>query len=288
MARNGKKSRGKQSSKKVVKERHLLYSAAVQSVDADLEFFERVYKKRNGKSFKTLREDFCGTAVLACEWVRQGADHEVWGIDLDRETLDWGRAHYLSRLDAAQQERVHLLEANVLDVQRPKVDVVAALNFSYNAFHERAALGAYFKSVARSLRKDGLFILDVVGGQESFGELKEDRRIPAGKAWDGTPIPPFTYIWEQTSFNPIDNAARCKIHFKLKDGTNLKNAFVYDWRLWTLPELRELLADAGFVTSDVYVEGWDDEEDESDGVFRKRKRFENQAGWVAYLVGHAK
>ena len=32
-------------------------------------------------------------------------------------------------------------------------------------------------------------------------------------------------------------------------------------------------------------EGWDEEEDDSDGVFRKRKRFENQNGWVAYVVG---
>ena len=31
--------------------------------------------------------------------------------------------------------------------------------------------------------------------------------------------------------------------------------------------------------------GWDDEEDDTDGIFRKRTYFENQAGWVAYVVG---
>jgi len=79
----------------------------------------------------------------------------------------------------------------------------------------------------------------------------------------------------------------CHINFKLRDGTRMKKAFTYDWRLWTLPEMRELLLDAGFLSADVYVEGWDDEEDESDGIFRKRKYFENQEGWVAYVVAHA-
>ena len=57
--------------------------------------------------------------------------------------------------------------------------------------------------------------------------------------------------------------------------------------LSTLPEMQELLLDAGFASTEVYVEGWDDEEDEADGIFRKRSYFENQAGWVAYVVGHA-
>jgi len=34
----------------------------------------------------------------------------------------------------------------------------------------------------------------------------------------------------------------------------------------------------------VYVEGWDDEEYDTDGIFRHRKSFENQCGWVA-IVG---
>ena len=35
------------------------------------------------------------------------------------------------------------------------------------------------------------------------------------------------------------------------------------------------------------VEGWDDEADESDGVFRRRTYFENQDAWVACLVASA-
>jgi len=67
----------------------------------------------------------------------------------------------------------------------------------------------------------------------------------------------------------------------------MKKAFTYDWRLWTLPELQELMQEAGFHDVSVYLEGWDDDADEADGIFRKRKQAENIPGWVGYVVGEA-
>jgi cyclopropane fatty-acyl-phospholipid synthase-like methyltransferase len=266
--------------------RHYLYSAAVQSAEADLKFFRRVYKRSNGRSFHRLREDFCGTAVLACDWVRRGAKHEAWGVDLDRKTLDWGRKRYLPRL-GERSSRLHLLCEDVRKTTAPKVDLVAALNFSYSVFKTREGLGDYFRQVRRSLDDGGVFVLDAWGGQEAMGEEVDKRKVEAETAFDGTKIPAFTYVWEQARFNPIDHDILCHIHFRLRDGTKLKRAFTYDWRLWTLPELRELLEEAGFESSEVYTEGWDDDEDEADGVFRRRSYFENQEGWVAYVVGYA-
>ena len=66
---------------------------AVQSVDADLKFFKRVYKKQNGGRFHRLREDFCGTAALACAWVRSHRDNVAFGVDLDPEPLAWSLRH---------------------------------------------------------------------------------------------------------------------------------------------------------------------------------------------------
>jgi hypothetical protein len=66
----------------------------------------------------------------------------------------------------------------------------------------------------------------------------------------------------------------------------MERAFTYDWRLWTLPELQEILLEAGFQDAEVYMEGWDDEADEADGIFRRRTRFDNMAGWVGYVVGY--
>ena len=279
------KKKPKRKKKKVpVRDRHLLYSASVQSVDADLDFFRRVYKRSNGKPFRSLREDFCGTAVLACEWVRRKEKNRAWGVDLDRATLDWGLERYVPRLGSAA-DRLELLCRDVLDESNPAADVVAALNFSFCVFKTRPQLLAYFRQVRRSLLPGGQFFLDIFGGTEAGTEDVEEREIEACEGFDGTRIPAFTYIWEQASFNPVDHRIVCRIHFKLRDGTKIKRAFTYDWRLWTIPELRELLLEAGFQAADVYVEGWDEEADDSDGVFRRRKRFENQDGWVAYVVG---
>jgi SAM-dependent methyltransferase len=273
----------KKKQKLEIPDRHLLYSASVQSPDIDLDFFERVYKRTRGERFQSFREDFCGTAALACEWVKRRKKNVAWGVDLDGPTLDWGREHNVTKL-GKDAERLTLLQADVMEITEPQVDVVCAQNFSYSVFKTRQDLGAYFGQVRRSLGPNGLFILDAYGGTDAIHEDEETRRIEATRAFDGTKVPSFTYSWHQASFNPVDHHTVCHIHFKVR-GKKLKRAFTYDWRLWTLPELRELLLEAGFGRADVYVEGWDEKADETDGVFRRRARFENMSGWVAYVVG---
>jgi hypothetical protein len=280
------KSSKNQKKRFPVRDRHYLYSAAVQSVDPDLDFFRKVYRKHNGRMFTRLREDFCGTALLAREFVRRKPAHRAWGVDLCRETLAWGDRHYDAALGEAR-ERLELIRGDVLEVSPPRVDVAVALNFSYSVFKDRETLGSYFRRARKTLDDDGIFFLDAWGGTETMDDDMEKRKIPAEDAFDGTHVPAFTYVWEQKRFNPVDHGIHCNIHFKLPDGTRMKNAFSYDWRLWTLPELQELLRDAGFAETAVYVEGWDDDEDEADGIFRRRTYFENQEGWVAYVVAHA-
>lgn len=278
------KQRTKKKTRKIIRDKHLLYSAAVQSVDVDLDFLQRVYRRRHGEKFHRFREDFCGTAAMACDWVARHDRNEAIGVDLDQATLDWGARHYVATLgDAAK--RLTLLCRDVLEVDRPRVDVVAAQNFSYSVFKTRELLGRYFRRVRKSLRPGGLFFVDALGGTEAMVAQVEKRRIPASKAWNGVRLPAFTYVWEQVSFNPVDHDFKCNIHFKLSDGTKINRAFHYDWRLWSLPELQELMLEAGFAATEVYLEGWDDEEDDTDGVFRRRKRFDNHEAWVAYVVG---
>jgi SAM-dependent methyltransferase len=265
-------------------DRHILYEASVQCVEADIDFFERVFKKKRKRPLRYLREDFCGTAALACEFLRRHPDNTAIGVDLDQPTLDWGIRHHVSRLgDAAR--RLALFNEDVRTVRTPPVDLVAALNFSYSVFKTREELRLYFSQVRRSLNEEGVFILDAFGGTDAMDELEEDRKITSGTLPDGTPLPPFVYVWDQAKFNVVNHHILCHIHFKFHDGSRMKRAFTYDWRLWTLPELQEILLEAGFAKAEVYLEGWDDEEDEADGIFRRRKQFENMAGWVGYVVG---
>jgi len=267
-------------------DRHVLYEAAVQGVEYDLDFLERVHRRHHDRTFRLLREDFCGTAQLAGAWVIRRRENRAWGVDIDRTTLDWVRAHRLPRLRRAG-ERLTLLERDVRTVGGPKVEVVVALNFSYWVFKQRADLVAYFRSVRRSLRPGGIFCANTFGGTGALRKMVETTRIPGSTSIDGDWVPPFTYIWEHRSFNPIDHDIQCAIHFKLKDGRTLRNAFRYDWRMWTLPEIREAMIEAGFAATESYIEGWNAARDEPDDTYRLKTRFENQEGWLAYVVGLA-
>jgi SAM-dependent methyltransferase len=269
---------------RVTMDRHVLYEAAVQGVEYDLDVFERIYRRFGAGTFQWLREDFCGTAAIAEAWVRRRRTHRAWGVDLHRPTLDWAVAHRLPRMrDAAQ--RLTLVCRDVRHGTHPRVDVVCALNFSYWVFRERRDLFDYFRNARRSLKPGGILIANAFGGTKAMEPLIETRRIPASTSVEGDPVPGFTYVWEHASFNPIDHHLLCYIHFRFRDGSQMRRAFTYDWRFWTLPEIQDAMREAGFRDTAVYVEGWDDRNDRPDDTYRLRRRFGNQEGWLAMVVG---
>ena len=256
-------------------DRHALYEHAVQCAEAEIDFVDKTFRRLRGRKAMVLREDFCGTANVCCEWVRRGPKRRAFGVDLDPEVLDWGRRFQLSQLKRKQRDRIKLIQDNVLSAKTGKVDVVSAMNFSYWLIQDRAALKSYFKKVRSTLNKDGVFFLDAYGGCDSHKEILEEREIDD----DGEG---FTYIWEQSAFDPITHLMHCHIHFAFPDGSELPNAFNYEWRLWTIPEVRDLLLECGFTKVTVYWQGWD-KDGEADGNFKPATRAEADAGWIAYL-----
>ena len=261
-----------------------LYLRSVQSPDHEVEFFDRVYRKEFDRRPRVLREDFCGTFAVCCEWVKSHKDRVAVGVDLDPEPLGWGRAHLLSRLKDGQQERVNLLQDDVRAVRGPKADVLAAQNFSFWIFMTRGELVEYFRKARANLADEGVFILDMMGGGEVLAEDSTDERsINEKPLVDGNPRK-FKYFWEQARFDPISHRCSFYIHFRFRDGSEMKRAFEYHWRLWTIPEVRELLADAGFARSDVYWEGTDPDTGEGDGVYRRRAHAPSEACWVSYIA----
>ncbi|MET0101467.1 MAG: class I SAM-dependent methyltransferase [Sedimenticola sp.] len=269
-----KKSKNKKRVTQASKaDRHHLYELSVQYAASEIEFVDDTYKLLRGRRAKLLREDFCGTANVCCEWVRQRKNNQAIGVDIDKEVLDWGISNNLSKLTKDQRSRIRLLQKDVLKVDTDKPDVISAMNFSYWLFKERKQLRNYFKKVRESLASDGVFFMDAYGGYDSFKEIEEEREIEDGE---------FTYIWEQEKYDPVTGGLMCHIHFVFPDGSRLDNAFSYDWRLWTLPEIRDLLSEAGFSKVTIYWQGWD-EDGEPDGIFEPVEEGEADAGWICYI-----
>lgn len=214
--------------------RHRLYEQAVQSPEIDLAFLERAYARHVGGWPSTLREDFCGTALLASRWVESDDDREALGIDLDPEVL----AHADHGLDEEELERLELRHGDVRERSERAYDLVLAMNFSW-AVLEDAALAEYF-ATARACC-DGLFALELFGGPE----LEVPRRADH-------PLEGFTYTWEQLGFDGRHLDAR--IHFALDDGQRFDDAFAYRFVLRPLDKVRGMLERAGFEGSALYVE----------------------------------
>lgn len=264
---------GKKSSMADRADRHELYEASVQDPESELEFVAETFEELSGRPLELIREDFCGTANTACHWVAAGPEHRALAIDLDREVLDWGRAHHYSELPADARSRIELIEGDVMTTESEAVDAVLAMNFSYYLFTTRESLRRYFERARASLVDDGVLFLDAFGGYEAHRELEER-----------TEYDDFTYVWDQASFDPITHAMTCQIHFEFPDGSELRRAFEYHWRLWTLPEIRELLFEAGFGEVTVYWEGTDEETGEGDGIYEPADSGDADAGWICYIV----
>ena len=253
-------------------DRHRLYERSVQDTAEEVKIITQFYEELRGRKPRVLREDFCGTAQLACDWARANPRHRSVGIDIDPQVLAWGREHNLARLSRGEQRRITLVEGDVLNARAPRADILVAFNFSYWVFKRRDQMRAYFQAVRRGLDANGLFMLDIFGGSEAFEECRER-----------TEFRNFTYVWDQASYDPISGDYLCHIHFTFPDGSKIKRAFSYDWRLWTLPELRDLLDEAGFRRTTVYWEQTGSD-GEGNGEYAPAERGDADPAWIAYVI----
>ena len=255
-----------------------LYENSVQTPVLHVQMFSTMFQEIRKTPAKQLREDFCGTFLLSCHWVRQNPKNTALCLDIDPEPLEYGKKKHWARLTDDQKQRINLGQANVLKSTRIKNDLIVGCNFSFFVFKERELLLQYFKSALKSLNSKGLLILEMAGGPGMITTpSKEQRTIYR------TPKEKFVYVWEQKSFDPIDRTARYAIHFKLQNGTVLKNAFTYDWRLWTIPEIRDAMKEAGFKDTCVYWET--SHQGEGTGEYARIEQGDNAFAWIAYVIG---
>ncbi len=256
-------------------DKYQLYERSVQSPSAHLSCFLSIYQDIYHSEPRRLREDFCGTFILSCAWVKRSPRNYAWVVDLDPEPLEYGKKNHWQHLSQPEQKRLSILKRDVLLTTQAKVDLVVACNFSFFIFKERKILLQYFSSCLKSLRNQGVLILEMAGGPGMITSTREQKTVKDQEK--------FVYIWDQKSFDPITHDAKYSIHFKLANGTQLKNAFNYHWRLWTIPEVRDLLEEAGFKRSIVYWESTLN--GEGTGEYVSMEQGDNAYSWIAYIVG---
>lgn len=211
--------------------RYDLYRACVQDAPATVRFLQAAH----GRTPRTLREDFSGPAGLAAEWASSHPRHRAVAIDIDPEPL----AH------APAAPRLTKVVADATTARR-KADVIALFNFAACEIHQRTLLLAYFKRLRASLNPCGIVGLDIYGGTNAFtpGSLTTFARIPGSKSR-------IKYTWQQRHADAASAMVENHLHFAIGKQT-WPSAFVYKWRLWSIPELRDTLTEAGFTAIEVY------------------------------------
>jgi len=249
-------------------DKHAIYQLAVQSPEADVALLQNLYRKSRGKKGYRLREDFCGTGLTLAHWVAQGKQFTGEGYDIDPDPVGWGRAHNLAPMGkAAERGVLHVADARDPSTSAP--DIRCAFNFSYWVFTTRSQMLDYLVAARLDLAENGVLVLDLTGGTEALQE--EPFESKAGK---------FTLIWQQRSFSPVDHTADLTLRFRMADGSEIDPPYRYRWRVWSIPEIRELLIEAGFQSSQVW---WQDD-DEKELGYRLTSKGSNDPCWVACIT----
>lgn len=255
-----------------------LYEAAVQNPRWQVDYLPQFHRWLTGKEPRSMREDFCGSAAISCEWVKKSNKNQALGLDIDPEPLDYAKNVNRAALPEEAQKRLKILKQNVLKTTREKFDTIWAFNFSFFDFHERKDMLVYAKSVRQSLKKKGTFFLEVAGG-EGFTETLQEKQMLQVPG-----VGSVRKIWEQHQYDSITQVCDYSLHFQLPEGKWLSDAFTYHWRIWGIRDLREVLQDAGFKKTVVLWES-QDEKGRGQGEYLPTEEADSARSWVAYVVG---
>jgi len=237
-------------------DKHDCYELCVQSPRHVVSLLRGIH----GNEPITLREDFCGTAAVARRWCEEGLARaepaRAWAADSDPECIR--RAIERART-AGIADRLTGLQTDLLaeaPTRPTPADVVFVGNFSIGYIMSRRVLVDYFRRCKAHLDLGlggfggGVFVCDTYGGASAFTLGGLERRHPSR----GREV--IHYVWRHELADPATAMVRNSIGFRVElEGeivAELPRAFVYDWRLWSIAELREAMRDAGFVRTAVY------------------------------------
>jgi len=243
------------------------YEASVTSAGQLAAFIRALH----GREPRVLREDFSGTAALSRGWLGLGREMRAVAVDSDAPTL--ARIPRSARLT---KRRTDVLKAT------DRADIVAATNFPVCYWHTRASLVRYLRHARACLNKGGVFVADLYGGPLALVPSRRSKRIALGR---GRVL---HYTWHQRSIDPLTMRVRNSIHFRVtapgRAPEVIKDAFTYDWRLWSIPELRDAMEEAGFRSTEVHDRLGAAIDHEGNVYVRAVEEHELDRDWVAYVV----
>ena len=65
-----------------------LYEESVQCPEFEVGFIKKLFKKYYNSKCRSLREDFCASALISAEWVLDNKNHTSISVDLDKKMIN--------------------------------------------------------------------------------------------------------------------------------------------------------------------------------------------------------
>lgn len=261
----------------MVKDKYDLYIESVQDPEGVVRFLDHIYRN---KMFHDpyipfmLREDFAGTGINCHEWLKSNSvpepsHNKAMAVDIDSEPIQkgvdmFGDTYHGNRM------YFHCEDSFVYD---EPADMIICLNSSIFSVHSREELLRYFNDSYRRLdRDDGVFIFEIYGGPFAYMPGKDE-----------VGFDDFTFVWQQEEVDLLSGHSKNSISFKIPDGDDMERAFTYDHRIWSFPELMDILGETDFRDTEVYL-NTDFESSKEPDSYEPVDKVDVNTSFEAYIV----
>lgn len=216
-----------------------LYEMCVQAPELEARFLRSLH----GANGTVLGEDFAGPAGVSRAWLTLNPAHSAVASDFDPLPLEHAQYRLKHTLPGALP-RFNTRTNDVLETG-DRVDIIASFNFAACELLTRDKLVTYFRHALFRLNANGVLALDTYTGPDAMVPGVSTQSVE-------THFGLVEYQWRQVSADIATGRVVNAIDFTLPDARRFKDAFVYDWRLWTVPELRDAMREAGFRSTEVH------------------------------------
>lgn len=270
------------------------YRWAVQDPARQAAVLAVIHRRRRGTEPRVMREDFAGNAADSVAFVAQDAGRRAIAVDADAATIAHGQ-HEASRLLGHRASAIdwHCADVHAISPpMAPAADLLSVLNFSIGYLHDRQALLRYLRHARTTLAPGGVLVANLYGGPDALRPgIVRHRVEPAQEHGHPSTLAPFDYLWETRAFDARRGRIDCRIHFEWTDNEGhlhrTEDAFRYDWRLWSPPELTEALAEAGFRKPELWRHTARETRNGPRVFLGPVRSLRNTPLWTAYVVAQA-
>ncbi|KAL6511031.1 hypothetical protein OROGR_022155 [Orobanche gracilis] len=232
-----------------------------------------------------LQEDFCGTALLSVEWLHGDARRTALGLDLDVEALNWCLENNINRIGADVSNRLSLLHGNVLQPLESKLVDVNPNEIMQNMTLKDSKDDSIHD--VKSLNDIHLPARDIVCAfNYSCCCLHNRKELILYFNHALSALSKKGGIFVMDLYGGTSSEGVLRLQRKFSDFTGL----------WSLPEIKDCLEEAGFRSVHFWIRSMPDSEQirctdgfsaARDVKYEEATSFQQQDSWNAYIVGIA-